>query len=89
MTLMKTMNSIMQKSPTTLVLFLLLSFLSFGQNKLWSLQECVDLALQKNITIKQSELDYVNAQLDKKAAMAGFLPRLNANTSHSWNKDGD
>lgn len=75
----------MQKLPTPYVLFLLVGFMSFGQNKLWTLQECVDLALEKNITIKQSELDYVNAQLDKKAAKAGFLPRFNANTSHSWN----
>lgn len=75
----------MQKSPTLYALVLLIGLFTFGQEKRWTLQECVNLALEKNITIKQSELDFINAQLDKKAAKAGFLPRLNANTSHSWN----
>ncbi|MDA8917624.1 TolC family protein [Flavobacteriaceae bacterium] len=66
-------------------LFLLFSTIVFGQTKQWTLEECVELALEKNITIKQSELDYVNAQIDKQATIAGFFPRVNSNLSHSWN----
>lgn len=75
----------MQKTPTFIVLILLFCSLVKGQSKQYTLQECVDLALEKNITIKQSELDYFSAELDKKAAFAGFFPRVNVNSSHSWN----
>ena len=34
---------------------LLISVAGFSQNKKWSLQECVDYALENNITIKQTE----------------------------------
>ena len=67
------------------ILFLLFSAIIFGQTKQWTLEECVELALEKNITIKQNQLDYVNAQIDKQAAIAGFFPRVNSNLSHSWN----
>ncbi len=59
------------------------SFYSQGQT--FTLQECVELALEKNITIKQSELDIANAELDKISAFGNFLPNINAQTSHSWN----
>ena len=75
----------MQKTPTLIVLTLLFASLLNGQTKRYSLQECVDLALEKNITIKQNELDYFSAELDKKAAFAGFFPRVNVSSSHSWN----
>ena len=71
------------KSLTTLLL--LFSAIALGQAKQWTLEECVELALEKNITIKQNELDYVNAQIDKQATIAGFFPRVNSSLSHSWN----
>ena len=55
------------------------------QGQTLTLQECVELALEKNITIKQSELDIANAELDKSNAFGNFLPNINAQTSHSWN----
>ncbi|MGB2476071.1 MAG: TolC family protein [Flavobacteriaceae bacterium] len=64
---------------------LLLSGLTFGQVKQWSLQECIVLALEKNITIKQNQLNYASAELDKQSAMANFFPRINVSSSHSWN----
>ena len=59
------------------------SFYAKGQTL--TLQDCVELALEKNITIKQSELDIANAELDKSSAFGNFLPNINAQTSHSWN----
>lgn len=57
----------------------------YAQGQTLTLQDCVELALEKNITIKQSELDIANAELDKSSAFGNFLPNINAQTSHSWN----
>ena len=53
--------------------------------KYWTLQECVDRALEMNISIKQSELDYAGSEIDKKGAIGNFLPNVNVSSSHSWN----
>ena len=62
-----------------------LGTLAHAQTKQWSLQECVELAIEKNITIKQNELNYANAELDKLSAFASFFPNVNASANHSWN----
>ena len=77
--LMKKINSFV------LLLFTVLSVSSFGQSKKWTLEECVNYAIQNNITIKQTELDVRSTDVDKKAAIGNFLPTLNADASHSWN----
>jgi outer membrane protein len=43
------------------------------------------MALDKNISIKQSELDIENAEIDKEDAFGSFLPRVNAQSQHIWN----
>lgn len=58
---------------------------SFAQSKKWTLEECVQYALENNITIKQTELDAQLAQLDKKTAIGSFLPSVNSGANHSWN----
>ncbi|MDN3676120.1 TolC family protein [Flavobacterium paronense] len=68
-----------------LLLFIfLLGFTSFGQQKKWTIQECVEYALKNNISIKQSELDIKSANIDKSSAIGKFLPNLNTSISHSW-----
>ncbi|MGC6421499.1 MAG: TolC family protein [Flavobacteriaceae bacterium] len=57
----------------------------FAQDKPLSLVECVNLALEKNISIKQSELDVINAGIDQKNAFGNFLPTVNLSASHFWN----
>jgi outer membrane protein len=47
----------------------------YMQGQTLTLQECVELALEKNITIKQSELDIANAKLDKSNAFFPILTR--------------
>jgi outer membrane protein len=49
------------------------------------IKECVNYALENNISVKQTELDIKSSSIDKKAAIGNFLPSLNANASHSWN----
>lgn len=68
-----------------LVILFCYSLPSQAQAKKWTLQECVNYALEHNISIKQTELDNKTALIDKRGAYGRFLPSLNANTSHSWN----
>ncbi|MBF4494715.1 TolC family protein [Flavobacterium sp. JLP] len=56
-----------------------------AQTKQWTLEESVRYALENNITIKLSELDVKNADIDKKDAFGNYLPSVNGNASHSWN----
>jgi outer membrane protein len=65
--------------------FLFSSFISFGQSKKWTLDECVNYAIKNNITIKQSELDKQSSETSKKEAFGKFLPTVNGQASHSWN----
>jgi outer membrane protein len=55
------------------------------QTKLWTLEECVRYALDNNITIKLSELDVKNVDIDKKDAFGSYFPTVNGSASHSWN----
>ncbi len=59
--------------------------LSAQNNKVWTLQECVNYALENNISIKQSELDKEIASQDVVAAKWNFVPNLNANASQNYN----
>ncbi|WP_121326792.1 MULTISPECIES: TolC family protein [unclassified Flavobacterium] len=56
-----------------------------AQSKQWTLEECVRYALDNNITIKLSELDVQNADIDKKDAFGKYLPSVSGSASHSWN----
>lgn len=66
------------------ILFVLIGMASQAQVKKWTLRECVDYALENNISIKQSELDVKTSEINKKDAFGNFLPSLNASVSHSW-----
>jgi len=67
------------------ILFLLISTLSWSQTKKWTLRECVDYAIVNNISVKQSELDLQNTNIAKKDAIGNFMPNFNISSSHSWN----
>ena len=56
-----------------------------AQDKKWTLKECVQHALENNISIKQSELDLEVTEADKLAATGNFMPSLNLNGSISEN----
>ena len=75
----------MKKIKLILLFFIFIGIKSFGQDKKWTLQECVDYALKNNISIKQSELDAETTAISKSDAFGSFLPTINANASHSWN----
>ena len=54
-----------------------------AQAKKWTLVECVDYAIQNNITVEQFELDLENARIDKSDALGNFLPTLSGSTTVS------
>lgn len=58
---------------------------SFSQDKKWSLEECIEFAMKKNISIQLSILDEKVAKVDKKDAYGAFLPTAVGQASHSWN----
>ncbi len=70
-------------------LILLVTILTFSQgqsqDKKWTLQECVEYALENNITIKQSELNVENASIDKLEAIGNFVPSLSGSGTLSSN----
>ncbi len=51
----------------------------------WSLKQCIDQALQNNISIKQSTLSVESAQISYAQTKAGALPSVNAFASHGYN----
>ena len=66
-------------------LFIIAGISAQSQAKKWTLKECVDYALEKNINIKQAELDLDQSEINKKDAFGNFLPTFNTSASHSWN----
>ena len=66
------------------VLFLMGTLSSFAQKK-WSLKECVEHALEHNISVKQSMLDIDLAKEDLVNAKGNFLPTLRASASQNYN----
>ena len=53
--------------------------------KKWTLKECVDHALDNNITVQQSLLNLELAKLNVKNAKGNFLPNLNTSASQRLN----
>ena len=67
------------------LIFCFLSFTINAQVKKYTLLECVNIALEKNIRIQQSEFDLEGADIDRGDAIGNFLPRINAQSQHIWN----
>lgn len=64
--------------------------LSFAQEtattsqKIWSLQDCIDYALENNITIKDAALDKNMAKIDYNTSKSSKLPNLFGSASQSF-----
>ena len=68
------------KTKHLLLLAVLISFSAFSQKK-WTLKECVDYALEHNISIKQNKLNIESQQQEIISSKGNFLPDLSASTS--------
>ena len=76
----------MNKTTMTWIgLLLLMALPSFGQatGKKWTLQDCIDYALENNIQLKKNQLQSLSAQEDVLQSKAALLPSLNASTNQS------
>ena len=67
--------------------------MAVSAQKKWTLQECIDYALEHNITLKKSQLRKESATEDLKGAKAALFPTLNASTNQSlgyrpWQESG-
>lgn len=63
---------------------LFISIATFSQ-KQWTLKECVDEALSKNISIQQNKLNLASSEIDVDIAKGNFLPNLSGNTGGNLN----
>lgn len=71
-----------------LSLFLLVGGLTanvFAQDKKWSLEECIQYALDHNISVKQSENNAAISAENLKEANSAFLPNANASINQNFN----
>lgn len=49
----------------------------------WSLQDCIDYALEKNIKLQQDKIALEESDVDVKTAKASLFPSLSFNTGHN------
>ncbi|MCP9612944.1 TolC family protein [Coprobacter tertius] len=67
------------------VLFSFLSLPGIAQEtaKKWTLDDCIDYALEQNIQLKKSKISYEESLVDTKEAKAQLFPSLSFSTSHN------
>lgn len=76
---------------STILLLIGVVFGINAQQKKWTLVECVQYAVDNNLTIEQFELDLENAKIDESDAIGALIPNLNgtatvtSNTGLSFN----
>ena len=54
-----------------------------AQERMWTLQECIDHAMEHNIKLRKSQLTTASAEVGIKEAKAGLLPSLHANVTQN------
>jgi outer membrane protein len=87
----KTNKRLMKKSVITiLALFAVAS--TFGQKK-WTLEDCINYAVENNITLQQARLQKQSATETRKQSNAALFPTLSASTNQSvgyrpWTSNG-
>jgi outer membrane protein len=78
----------MSKNYRYLFLAFCFAIFSFGNSalaqKTYSLEECINIALQNNIQTKQQKLQTDNAKIDVRQSKLSALPSLNGQASNNW-----
>lgn len=80
---MKIIKISISKKITALLWCLSMSIVLHAQQKNWTLQECVNHALENNIAVTQSENNLLINEQDAIGAKGQFLPSISANIGHS------
>jgi len=78
------MNTIKKLFTLSLAL-LIIGSTAFSQSEKWTLEKCIQHALENNIQIKQQKLQLDINKKDHLQSKANLLPTLNADASHSFN----
>jgi len=75
----------------SVILFLIQSIFLNAQDKVWTLEQCINQAYKENIQIKQSQLNNEINELNIEQSKANRIPTLNANAeqSFSWGSSID
>ena len=64
--------------------FLLAGATAFAQeSRKWTLEDCIDYALSKNIQLQQSRISLEESEVDVKSARAALFPSLSFSTGHN------
>lgn len=72
------------KKKSFLLLLMIIPFLGVGQGE-WTLQKCIDYALENNLTLKQTILASDIAKENFSRSKAVLLPSVNGFASHTYN----
>ena len=67
------------------ILFIALGAYLYGQEQVWTLEECINYALERNISINQKKLSNQINEVNLKQDKAGRAPSVNASGSQSFN----
>ncbi len=78
-------NRLLMKKLIIVFIVFVFAYSGIAQNKEWTLQQCIQHALENNISVKQSELSLEMTEADRLDALGNFLPSLNASASASKN----
>lgn len=73
----------MKKLRTTMVMATLLLSSTLVQARQWTLQQCIDYALQNNISLQKTSITRQSAHEDLLQSKAGLLPSLTASTNQN------
>lgn len=66
-----------------LIFFLFLPTFSFSQN--WTLDKCIDTAIQNNLQLQSGTFQYQRAEIELKNSKQDLLPSLNGGITHGYN----
>lgn len=75
------------KRTVLILLFSSISFLTFSQQeeKVWTLRQCIDYAIENNLQVEQSRLNVKSNEQGQLNAYGDLLPSVNGQASHSYN----
>ncbi len=70
---------------TIIIIIIAMGSYIYGQEKQWNLEECLNYALERNISINQKKLSNQINEIDLKQDKAKMIPSINASGSQSFN----
>lgn len=82
---MKTIRTIQTSLLITGFLILFSGLTGNAQNKSWTLEDCINYALTKNVQVKKADLSNDRNQLNSDQAQANRLPSMNASVRQNFN----